>query len=257
MTSVPQKKPPLQWQPNNKILLFSLLMLPVLLALGCWQLQRAEEKQQILDQYQTNRQLPPVTNNQTLDSGQDQQYRLAWLQGKVDNNRVIILDNRVKSGRPGYEILQAVDISGADKKLLLNRGWVPANLDRAILPSFPPLNGNIQLRGFLYRTLEGGYQLDDGVKSIADRPTRVGWITVERAAQLFDEPFYPYQLRLDQDSPGALQTGWPTVSVQPHKHTAYAVQWFAMAATLLILTIIANSNLNSLFKKQNQGKPTN
>ena len=91
MTSVPQKKPPFQWQPNNKILLFSLLMLPVLLALGCWQLQRAEEKRQILDQYQTNRQVPPVTNNQTLDSGQDQQYRLAWLQGKVDNNRVIIL----------------------------------------------------------------------------------------------------------------------------------------------------------------------
>jgi len=225
------------------------MFLPLLLVLGFWQLQRADEKQAILNQYQTNRQLPPVIEIQTLDFSQDQQYRLAWIRGELDNNRAIILDNRVKSGRPGYEILHAVDVPGSDQKLLLNRGWVAADLDRTILPDFPSLTGNNQLRGYLYQTLEGGYQLDDRVTTIADRPTRVGWITVERAEQLFGQPFYPYQLRLDQDSPGALLTGWPTVSVRPEKHIAYAVQWFAMALTLSILTLIANSNLMSVLKK--------
>ena len=52
---------------------------------------------------------------------------------------------------------------------------------------------------------------------------------------------------------GPCQTGWTTVAVQPQKHTGYAVQWFAMALTLLIMTIVANSNIVSWLKKE----PTN
>ena len=250
MTSGAQKKQPFKWQPNSKILLFALLLLPLLLGLGYWQLQRADEKQQILDQYNANRQLPPVSTVAELATVADLQYRPAWIAGAVDNQRTIILDNRVKYGRPGYEILQAVEIAGADKKLLINRGWVPASLDRSVLPTIPEIEAEVQLRGFLYRTLRGGYQLDDGVGRVLDWPSRVGWVTVERSEELFGEPFFAYQLRLNSDSAGALETGWVTVSVQPHKHTAYAVQWFAMALTLLILTIIANSNLISYLKKQ-------
>ena len=249
MTSQPQKKLTFEWQPNSKILLFSALFLPLLLILGYWQLLRADEKQEIVNQYQTNRQQPSLTDAQMLDNGQDYQYRQAAIQGEADNERVIILDNRVKYGRPGYEVLQAITISGSAKKLLINRGWVPADLDRSILPVIPSLTGNIQLRGYLYRTLKGGYRLDDGVRNLAQGPSRVGWITVERAEQLFGESFYPYQLRLDGDSFGALETGWPTVSIYPEKHTAYAVQWFAMAVTLFILTLIANSNLISFIRR--------
>ena len=249
MSSQPQKKLTFEWQPNSKILLFSALFLPLLLILGYWQLLRADEKQEIVNQYQTNRQQPSLTDAQMLDNGQDYQYRQAAIQGEADNERVIILDNRVKYGRPGYEVLQAITISGSAKKLLINRGWVPADLNRSILPVIPSLTGNIQLRGYLYRTLKGGYRLDDGVRNLAQGPSRVGWITVERAEQLFGESFYPYQLRLDSDSVGALETGWPTVSIYPEKHTAYAVQWFAMAVTLLILTLIANSNLISFIRR--------
>lgn len=49
MTSDPQAKADkFSWQPNAKILLFTLLMLPLLVALGYWQLDRAQEKRQIL-----------------------------------------------------------------------------------------------------------------------------------------------------------------------------------------------------------------
>ena len=249
MTSQPQKNTTFEWQPNSKILLFSALFLPLLLILGYWQLLRADEKQSIVNQYQTNRQQASLTDPQMLDNGQDYQYRQAAIQGEADNERVIILDNRVKYGRPGYEVLQAVTISGSGKKLLINRGWVPADLDRSILPVVPSLIGDIQLSGYLYRTLKGGYRLDDGVRNLVQGPSRVGWITVERAEQLFGESFYPYQLRLDGDSVGALETGWPTVSIYPEKHTAYAVQWFAMAVTLFILTLIANSNLISFIRR--------
>ncbi len=96
----------------------------------------------------------------------------------------------------------------------------------------------------------GGYRLDDGIGLVNQWPARVGWISAARAEELFGQEFFPYQLRLDQDSPGALQTGWATVSVQPAKHTGYAVQWFVMALVLLIMTVVANSNLADRSKQR-------
>jgi cytochrome oxidase assembly protein ShyY1 len=255
MTDSAQKTNGFKWQPNAKLLVFSLLMLPLLLSLGSWQLQRGDEKKQIVDHHTRNQQLSPVVAAEELASGEDQQYRLAWIRAKVDNQRVIILDNKVKNGRPGYEILQSVTLSGEREKLLINRGWVEASLDRDILPSIAPIEGEVQLRGYLYRALKGGYRLDDGIRQVQDWPSRVGWITLERAEELFNESFMPYQLRLDQDSIGALKTGWATVAVQPEKHVGYAVQWFAMAITLLIMTIIANSNILSWLKQRKNKLP--
>jgi surfeit locus 1 family protein len=240
-----QKTNRFNWHLNAKILLFSALMLPALMGLGFWQMERADEKQQLVDRYAKNQQLPPIVEVQDIMADGDHQYRRAWIKATADNQRIIILDNRVKNGRPGYEILQAASIFGENKKLLINRGWVPASLDRSILPSIAPISAEMQLRGNLYRRLKGGYQLDDGVTVVKSWPSRIGWVSVARAEELFGEKFFPYQLRLDQDSQGALETGWVTVAVQPEKHTGYAVQWFAMAITLLILTLIANSNLVS------------
>lgn len=230
-----------RWQPNKKLLLVSLCLLPLLVLLGFWQLDRAEQKQRIVDQYNANQQAAPVGVSEILGAT-NLQYRSAWLRGNLDASRRVILDNRVKNGRPGYEILEAMAVVGLEVKVLVNRGWVPASLDRNQLPEIADLNGVVQLRGALYQTL-GGYRLDDGISLVSQWPARVGWISAARAEELFGETFLPYQLRLDQDSPGALHTGWATVSVQPAKHTGYAVQWFVMALVLVIMTIIANSNL--------------
>ena len=150
-----------QWQPNKKLLVLSLCLFPLLVVLGFWQLDRADEKQRILDQYNTNQQAPPAMVSDLMGDS-NLQYRSAWLVGELDSQRRLILDNRVKNGRPGYEILEALSIVGLGQKVLVNRGWVPASLDRNQLPEIPPLLGSNQLRGALYQTL-GGYRLDDGI----------------------------------------------------------------------------------------------
>jgi len=229
------------WQPNKNLLLLSFCLFPLLIGLGFWQLDRAGEKQRILEQHRTNQQAAPATV-ETLIAADGLQYRSAWLIGQLDAERRLILDNRVKNGRPGYEILEPLTVAGLDQRVLVNRGWVPASLDRAQLPEVEPVIGAVQLRGSLYQTL-GGYRLDDGIGRVSQWPARVGWVSAARAGELYGEDFFPYQLRLDQDSPGALQTGWATVSTQPAKHRGYAVQWFVMALVLLLMTLIANSNL--------------
>ena len=251
MTTEPQYSTQrFQWQPNRNLLLLCLCLFPLLIVLGFWQLDRADEKQRIVNQYNANQQASPAGVAELL--GQNNlQYRSAWLKGELDPSRRIILDNRVANGKPGYEILEALKVVGIEQKILVNRGWVPASLDRSILPQIEAVKGEVQFRGALYQTL-GGYRLDDGIAQVEQWPARVGWVSAERAEQLFAERFFPYQLRLDQDSPGALQTGWATVSIQPAKHTGYAVQWFAMALVLLFMTVIANSNLADWLKQRRQ-----
>ncbi len=251
MTTEPQYSTQrFQWQPNRNLLLLCLCLFPLLIVLGFWQLDRADEKQRIVNQYNANQQASPAGVAELL--GQNNlQYRSAWLKGELDPSRRIILDNRVANGKPGYEILEALKVVGIEQKILVNRGWVPASLDRSILPQIEAVKGEVQFRGALYQTL-GGYRLDDGIAQVEQWPARVGWVSAERAEQLFAERFFPYQLRLDQDSPGALQTGWATVSMQPAKHTGYAVQWFAMALVLLFMTVIANSNLADWLKQRRQ-----
>ncbi len=238
------------WQPNGKLILLVLCLFPLLMFLGFWQLERAVEKQGIVDEFTVNRQAPPA-GIEALDGDDNLQYRTALLVGELDADRRVILDNRVKFGRPGYEILEVLSIEGFEPKILVNRGWVPAALDRDVLPDVPSVLGQVELRGAMYRTL-GGYRLDDGIGVITKWPARVGWISSDRAAVLFAEAFYPYQLRLEAASPGALTTGWVTVAVQPAKHTGYAVQWFAMAAVLLLMTVIANSNLTDWLKSKRE-----
>ena len=235
------------WQPNAKLLFLVLLMMPLLISLGYWQLDRAQEKREILAEFKANQESQPVAF-ELLDPSVNLQYRQVQFVGELDASRRVLLDNRVRNGRPGYEIFEVLTIASSELKILVNRGWVQASMDRNQLPEIESVNGKVLLRGSLYKVLRGGLQLDDGVRAVENWPGRVGWISTERAAEIFADEFFAYQLRLDSDSVGALITGWPTVSVQPEKHTAYAVQWFVMALVLLLLTINANSNLKAWFK---------
>ena len=256
MTDQPQQTADkFSWQPNVRLLLFAGLMMPLLISLGYWQLDRADEKRQILAEFVGNQQSPPAALAE-LSGEQNLQYRAVQLRGKLDATRRLLLDNRVRNGRPGYEVFEVLTPQAGSQKILVNRGWVQASLDRNQLPEIAPVNGEVRLSGSLYRVLKGGLQLDDGIGAVSNWPARVGWVSAARAEQLYGEQIFTYQLRLDSDSPGALQTGWPTVAVQPEKHTAYAVQWLVMALVLLIMTVNANSNI-AAWLKYKMGKNAN
>ena len=231
-----------RWQFNRKIVLFVLLMFPCLVSLGFWQLSRAEEKRLIKELYSQN-QVAPEASIEDLGEDKNMQYRKVEFSGVLSRDKRIFLDNKVRLSRPGYEVFEELTPAGIDISILVNRGWVPASLDRSVLPTLKDIEGKVVIKGSLYRTLAGGLQLDDGIEVPVEWPVRVGWITAERAQVLYQKPFYPYQVRLDRGSPGALETGWPVVSINPEKHIAYSVQWFLMSGVLILMGIAANSNL--------------
>ncbi|MCV6604792.1 MAG: SURF1 family protein, partial [Porticoccaceae bacterium] len=119
--------------------------------------------------------------------------------------------------------------------LLVNRGWIAAPAYREQRPEIPAITGPVALTGTAHTPLE---------KTSSVYGAQPGWpkviqtVDVARMGNELGHKVAPFTLRLLDDQPGALRTGWPTINVQPEKHTAYAVQWFAMALALLILTTL-------------------
>jgi len=255
MVVVTQNKPIFKWQPSIGMLLFAVFFLPVTLFLGFWQLDRAEEKRALLAEYHARKDATPV-QLAALGAGGEHQYRRVLASGHFVEDATVLLENRVRDGKPGYEVLSAFEGVPGQPWLWVNRGWIQGAYDRSVLPEIPHEEGALTLRGHLYRSEEKPF-------TVGEETWREQWPQVfqnadmELLSERLGKGFFPYVLRLDEDSSAALQAGWSIVNVMPEKHTGYAVQWFFLAAALVILSLFANSNLGAVIKgrhsKSNSG----
>ncbi|CAA0104805.1 Uncharacterised protein [Zhongshania aliphaticivorans] len=227
----------LQWQLDWKSALAITLMLPVLVSLGCWQLERADEKRDLLSDFEERRLLPAVNIAELTNYPN---YRPVYALGEFDESRYWLLDNRINQGRFGYEIMAVFKLNNG-RELLVDRGWVEGDASRRTLPAINTPSGVVKVTGELYRSVEKNFSLGEE-QQLSDWPRRQQWLDIDAANQEFPS-LLTTSLRLDSNSPGALQIKRMVVNVTPAKHTGYAVQWFGMALALGIIFILRNSNL--------------
>ncbi|MCB1844754.1 MAG: SURF1 family protein [Halioglobus sp.] len=231
------------FQPEWRITVFTLVMAPLMVGLGFWQLARADEKAALAADFAAKQVRPPVSGL-ALDglSSADLAYLPVTLEGQLDAARYFLLDNRLRGGVFGNEVVEVLSAAHDDRLFLVNRGWVPADPARLSLPEVERVEGVVRLNGYLYVApdkpyLLGEQQLESGW------PKRVQALEVDVIADALGvsaDELYPYPLRLDADSTGALLTDWQVLNQSPAKHTGYAVQWFTMA-TVLALFWLARS----------------
>lgn len=247
----PSASPPsstrFQWQTEWKSVTFVLLMLPVLIALGLWQMERAQEKRSILAAFEARQALPVVALSD-LPPPEWENYRRVKVVGRFDAQRYWLIDNQIRDGRFGYEVV-ALFYPAEGPALLVNRGWLPGDVSRRELPELIAPAGDVTIEGEIYRSSIN--PLHRGPRASEDSwPRRIQGITAQQAAASIGEPLLPFTLRLAEHSVAALSVKRMIINVQPEKHTAYAVQWFAMALALMLLFVWRNSNLDSLIQNR-------
>jgi surfeit locus 1 family protein len=230
-----------QWQWNWKVLVFTAIFLPITVSLALWQLDRADEKRQLLEMYHQRGIAQPVALEAVLDQSGSEYLRVR-VTGTYDNRSPLLLDNRVRRGRPGYEVISPFKTSKG-QWILVNRGWIMGHSDRAVLPKIDDVGGEVTLMGYLYRSPGKQLMLGEDLWQVEVGPKIIQNAAPDVVAEKLKLALFSYSLRLDADVQGALETGWALVSVQPGKHTGYAVQWTALAVVLMVLTFFANSNL--------------
>lgn len=125
--------------------LFFVLILILLISLSLWQFKRAEEKKQLLAQYELAIK-KPILDLSTIENWQNLPlFQQVKIRGHYDNQHHFLLDNKTKDRQVGYEVL--TPFYSGDHVVLVNRGWIARTSSRQQLPELEEIKGEQVIRG--------------------------------------------------------------------------------------------------------------
>lgn len=210
----------------------------ILLHLGFWQLERGTEKQAIKEALDSRIDQEPLKlRGQQLDVAKDQFYR-AEVSGFFEHQREVLIDNRIVNGQGGLNVITPLKIDGIERRVLVNRGWIPWSFDRTRYAEYERPMERVVLSGLLVHPAQDYYSLDS---SLPDPKQKV-WQNLDLS---FFEPLRgiqvePLVLWLPEDPASGFRREWPQYNDEwAARHRGYALQWFGMAAVLVIIYLVA------------------
>jgi surfeit locus 1 family protein len=221
--------------------LVTLLLLPSFIALGFWQLRRADEKRALQAEYDLRSNGAPVTIGPRLEDREDLRFYRVVATGYYEADHQILLDNRVQNGQVGYYVITPLRVVGGDVRLLVNRGWVPIGFDRAHLPEVAPPSGVQRVTGVATVPAERRFQLGTPPPIGRRWPTVWEYMDMARYAHAAPFPIQPVVVLLDPASAaGGYEREWARLDAGIAMHKGYAFQWFSFAVVLLTIYLFVN-----------------
>lgn len=231
-----------------------LVVVAIGIALGQWQLRRADQKRAIdvklsqrteapvlqADSPQLDlatAALPSANAPATAPSTDTLEFRRLQARGSFVADWPLYLDNRPHRGRAGLYVLMPFKLAGSGKVLMVARGWIARDpVDRQHVPALRTPPGELVIEGTLRRAPGRVMQLGEAA------PARPGAILqnvdladVSRAAGL---PLQPYLVEQTRGPEDGLVRDWPLPSSGIDRHLGYAFQWFALAATAFVFFVV-------------------
>lgn len=209
------------------------------ISLGFWQLGRANFKQDLQSRINAFAKQPPIAvGSQALDI-EAVLLRRIEARGSFDPRHLVLIDNRVYKHQPGYYVMMPLRISGSDKYVLVNRGWIPAGSERNIAPSVKTPEGEVVIRGTATPPSERFMELSSKVAEgniwqnmVIERYRQATRLDVQDVILQQTEAIASFDDGLVRD--------WPPVDLKRNTHLAYALQWFVMAAALFVYYVVIN-----------------
>lgn len=234
---------PYDFSPGLWPSLATLLLLPFMIGLGMWQLERATWKQGLVDAHAKSIHLAPVSLDWVLESEERIRYRPVAVRGRYDLKHQLLLDNRTYQGHAGYHVLTPLKLKNRDSVVLVNRGWVPVGQSRAVLPELPGPDKELALEGLTRPPPDKpSFRLAAVEEAHQGWPQVVQQLELAQLEQRLGYPLLPVIVLLDKaDQHGFMRDWKPVYGVTPDKHRAYAMQWFTLALVLALIYIGVNS----------------
>jgi cytochrome oxidase assembly protein ShyY1 len=234
--------------------------------LGIWQLERKAQKDIRLVQIserQSNRpyELSELLLAQSVSDNSDvniQDFPVSF-DGTAQMDSLFFIDNKIESGRAGYQLVVPV-VTMAGDIVLTNFGWLRGNGIRGQLPqvsaevralvssqslqfsgivSYPSINRMVSETNTAFGQFPVLLQQIDVIQ-IQRHLSTTGFL---QSAELF-----PFVVNLEPEPNSEFIRNWQPVVMSPEKHLGYAVQWFGLAIAALTIYLLS---LMKLFKTKN------
>ncbi|MFK8042163.1 SURF1 family protein [Congregibacter sp.] len=237
----------LEWRTT----LTTALLFPGLIALGFWQLDRAQEKSELALSESQRAIAAPIDVASLIEMPTEERaYRAVTVSGEYVPDAVILLDNQIRDGRYGHDVYGVFYDQDSGQHVLLNRGWVPGDASRRSVPQVEVPMGQFTLSTSAYVPPGEPYLLAEDQFNSLEWPLLVQTVSSPALRKILradlSGSLLATELRLLAQEPTGFRRDWPVVNVSPEKHQGYAVQWFTMAAALLVFFVIRSSNVLSL-----------
>ena len=213
-----------------------------MISLGLWQLDRADEKRLIEDNVNAAAVKSPLDLNEEYKGDlKSEVYRQVIVEGRFDDSRQYLWDNKTHDGRPGFHVLTPLLIRDMNVAVMVNRGWVPMLGRRDVLPEVTVARGVKSIQGVI-KDPSNAIQLAESVRTNVVRfPSIIQSFDTDVFSSELNVPVLPIMIELAKNNENGYVRNWKPYFGNIERHNGYALQWFLMALIVLFLYVKLNT----------------
>ena len=204
--------------------------------LGNWQARRAEEKRTLGEQFDQALRSPPIALARGADTARLIHKHVA-ARGRFLAEHTVFLDNKLRGGRAGYEVVTPLRLAGSDGHVLVDRGWVAAPPSRASLPEVrTPVADDLEIHGIALDRLPHALEPGAAPRGKVRQNLDIAAFAAETGLR-----FERLVIEQRSDSHDGLARDWPRPDFGVEKHESYALQWYSFAALAVVLLVVLST----------------
>ncbi|MEO6968064.1 MAG: SURF1 family protein [Rhodanobacteraceae bacterium] len=212
----------------------------IFVALGVWQLRRADQKESLLARFAQAAHAPLQPLSAVQENAPPTSYPHVIVHGRFDARRVYLLDDQTHADRLGIEAFVPFTPDNRGNALLVNLGFLPREGIDQSLPQLPPIpERELTLTGIYAPPPRAGLKLGGNPLPRQHAwPKLVTWIDLHDIGADLHRATYPRVLLLDADPASVYVRQWAPDTMPPARHRAYALQWFTFALIALVMFFV-------------------
>jgi surfeit locus 1 family protein len=230
--SVPFSLATRRFAPRMHWTLLAVLGIALFMSLGRWQLHRAAEKRALWEGFAAG---AGAVTSLPENYKPVERYHRVTARGHYDASRQFLLDNMTQDGVPGFHVLTPL-VQYDLRVVLVDRGFVPLAGSRSQLPDLSVDEGERSITGRADNLPQAAVPLQ--APPATGWPRIVSFPKMPEVAAALGAQVYPQVVLLDADQADGYRRAWQPPGMAPDRHIAYAVQWFGLAATVLVTWVV-------------------
>ena len=225
----------IQFKPMLWPSIFSILTFAILISFGTWQVKRLFWKETLIQNYLTQSQSNPITDPAELEKSSINEFKSIGILGRFMHSNEIYITGKTYEGNAGFHVITPF-IMENNKIVLINRGWVPREKKDPISRIESKYTGSVKLIGIVTPGFKKGFfsPKNDLSKNV--------WLYVDytEMSSAVGMELQKFVIDAKENGKGGFPIGSQTRIDIPNDHLQYAVTWYLLGLTLLLVWFFWN-----------------
>lgn len=232
----------LKFRPSLVPTLFTVPAVLVMLGLCIWQVQRLQEKTQMIAEREARFSAEPIALPAEGTEIAPLEFRQISVAGTFRHDRELYLGARSRNGNVGYHIVTPLELAGGGA-IFVDRGWVPVERKLPERRAEGQIEGETKVDGLIRLPQQRAWMQPE------NEPAKNLWLFLDLPA-MAKAVEMPAGMRTDfyieagpAENPGGYPIGGQAKVNLPNDHLQYAITWALLAAALIVVYVVYHLKL--------------